>query len=132
MEEHAHLRQLLQQIGQRPRYSGPMLSNADRERLARDAGAGSTRALAWDARIQHLRQGRPLPNDFADQPLDRQIQILLWSYRVTAPTRIDPAEAASLLVDTLSFDESLAHNPLEAQFPALTAYRKYLALWPRR
>ncbi len=114
------------------RYRGPLLSEADRSRLASESGPGRSRALDWDAQIRHFLPDRPLPPDFARGPLRWQLDTLGWSFRVEPDPRKTLGEIPRALADALSLDEPIRPNPLAARYPPLSDYAAFLAKLPRR
>jgi hypothetical protein len=116
-----------------------MLSDAERDELARDPGHDAALALRWDALVRCFVGDRPLPAGFRAGPLRWQVAVLAWSFHgevdldadATLPRR-SASEAVQSLSEALMVDVSLRPVPLTARYPALTHYVTFLARLPRR
>jgi hypothetical protein len=121
------------------RYEGPLLSEAEREELARDRGHDARLALRWDALIRCFVGDRPLPANFRAGRLRWQVDVLAWLFHretdasgnASMPRR-SASEAVHALAEALAVDVPLRPTPLTARFPALTNYMTFLARLPRR
>ena len=122
------------------RYNGPLLNSEEVSALARDPSPGRSRALAWDRQIRHFVADRPLPGPLEGSnlemlgsgPLRWQVDWLAWSFHVEPDPKLTILEAIDALADALTLDEPIRRNPLEATYPALAEYAKFLAKLPVR
>ena len=118
-------------LADRLRYRGPLLSAADRDRLASEPEADRLRVLAWDAHLRHFLPDRPLPRDFPRGPLRWQLDALAWSFHLP-PSRSPTAEIADALADAFAVAGPVRPGPLAARYPALEGYARFLGRLPRR
>jgi hypothetical protein len=128
---------LMTALAGRLRYHGPWLSASERAQLEAEAGSSggdSALALRWHAQVRRFATDRPLPEGFARGPLGWQLDTLAWSFHLDddASAHRSPAEVPHALADALAVDVSLRDTRLTAQYPALAAYREFLARLPRR
>jgi hypothetical protein len=114
------------------RYRGPLLSPADLVQLRAEREAGRARALDWDRQIRLFLPDRPLPGDFEDQPLTRQLSTFAWSFHLTLDPRLTPAEIPEAIGYALAVEGSTRSNPLSKRYPALGDYARFLDRLPRR
>jgi len=114
------------------RYAGPLLTHEELATIARSSAEGRSRALAWDRHIRHFVADRPLPPDFAEGPLRWRIDTLAWSFHLEPNPLLTASEAVDAISDALKLDEPIAANPLEAKYPALAEYARFLGRLPMR
>ena len=114
------------------RYEGTRLSPAERDTIARGTAPGRSRALAWDDHIGLFAPDRPLPPGFASGPLRWQLDTLAWSFHLELNPTLTAAEMPAAIADALARHEPIAPNPLEAEYPALAEYAKFLGRLPMR
>ena len=124
---------LMRRIAGTLRYRGPQLSKAERDGLAASGGAEAHRALAWDAHVARFLDDRPLPRDFESATLNRQLDLLAWSFHLPGDPA-PPPEIPSRLADALAVDVSTRPLPpdLIDRHHALADYGRFLAHLPRR
>lgn len=123
---------LMETFARNLRYSGPMLTARERSALERAPGREAVPALARDSLISHFVADRPLPEDFREGPLRWQFAALAWSFHQRDDPRRSPAEVAHALGEVLAVDVPVRPLDLEDRYPALAAYREFLARLPRR
>ena len=121
---------LMARLADRLRYRGPLLSAADRARLAAEPEADRLRALAWDAQVRRFLPDRPLPRDFARGTLRWQLDALAWSFHL-APSRGPIAEAPDALADAFAITGPVRPGPLASRYPALADYARFLGRLPK-
>lgn len=126
------------------RYTGPFLTPGELAELngakGLDSGTRLDRSLAlrWHAAARRLAADRPLPPDFARGPIRWQLDTLAWSFHLDlddddeASARAGPRspdEVVHALAEALSPELSLRPLPLPLtrRYPALSAYRAFLA-----
>ena len=114
------------------RYHGPLLSAEDVAKIKSDASPGSARALSCDAHIRKVAPDRPLPEGFASGPLRWQLDTLAWSFHLDLDPKLTPAEIPLAIAEALAREEPVEPNPLEAEYPALEDYSRFLETLPGR
>ena len=112
------------------RYTGALLNSDEIATLSRDPSPGRSRALAWDRQIRHFVEDRPTLT--GSEPLRWGIDTLSWSFHVEPDPKLTILEAIDALADALTLDEPIQPNPLEAKYPVLGDYAKFLAKLPVR
>ncbi len=116
------------------KYRGPLLTDAERDRLA--AEPDGDRLLEWDAHIRHFLPDRPLPLAmYQDGPLRWQLDTLAWAFHIEPDPRLTLTEIPYALSDALSLPRPVHTwdaEPYAARYPAAAPYAEFLARLPRR
>jgi hypothetical protein len=121
---------LMTRLADQLHYRGPTLTPAELARLATDPDPDRNRALEWHERIIRTFAGnRPLPDDFASLPLDRQLDRLAWSFHLDP--RPPVVAIPGVLLQTLSRTGPIRPTPLASRYPALSDYARFLGKLPR-
>jgi hypothetical protein len=123
---------VMTRISERIRYRGPVLSPEGLDALRSGTAPGRARALAWDAHVRLFVPDRPLPSGFSRGPLRWQLDTLAWSFHMEPDPGLATVEVPHALAHALAFEGSESANPLEARFPVLGDYRRFLAGLPAR
>jgi hypothetical protein len=121
---------LMARLASQVHYRGPFLSPDELARLADEVDPDRDRALAWHERLKVFVDDRPLPDDFAALPLDRQLARLARSFHLDPSTR--PEDTPAALLEALTRQGPVRPTPLAARYPALSDYARFLARLPRR
>jgi hypothetical protein len=122
---------LMARISSQLHYRGPTLSRLELDRLAAEGDPDRDRALGWHGRLTGtFADDRPLPDDFATLPLDRQLERLAWSFHLDPST--PPVAVPGALLEALWREGPIRPTPLAARYPPLTDYARFLGKLPRR
>jgi hypothetical protein len=115
------------------RYRGPRLTDEQCARLREDGGEEARRALEWDAHLEHFADDRPLPEGFDTGPLDWQLRTLAWTFGVTPHPDQVATELPFAMAEALALPgPAVRPSGLEAEYPPLGAYARFLSRLPRR
>ncbi len=114
------------------RYEGRWLTDEELAAISASTALGRSRALADHARVRLFAADRPLPEGFASGPLRWQLDTLAWSFHLELAPKLTAEEVPSALAEALSLDEPVSPNPLEAAYPALADYARFLGRLPQR
>jgi hypothetical protein len=124
---------LMRHVATNLRYKGPWLTDEQRSRLRDDGGEEARRALEWDAHLSHFAAERPLPEGFDSGPLDWQLRTLAWSFGVGPHPDLVATELPFALAESLALPGGAPRSlRLEAEYPALDPYARFLSRLPRR
>jgi hypothetical protein len=121
---------LLSLLAERFHYRGSTLKPAELAKLEAEPDPDRDRAIAWHNRISRtFVDDRPLPDDFANLPIDQQLD------RVARSFHLDPVPPASAipeaLIGALSRPGPIRPTPLAGRYPALSEYARFLGKLPR-
>jgi hypothetical protein len=116
---------LMARLRERLVYRDSFLTSDELSELAQ------SHAPDWHAHILRFLPDRPLPDDFARSPLDRQLHLLAWSFHLDPGNR--PAqEIPHFLSESLSLPFSIHATPPADHHPALNDYARFLRRLPTR
>jgi len=122
---------LMMRLRERLTYDGPVLTPAELGQLAHSTDRDEHRAADWHAHITLFRPDRPLPPDFADRPLGRQLRTLAWSFHLD-PADIPDESIPRSLAESLSLPFPVRLPAAADRYPALADYARFLRRLPAR
>ena len=131
---------MMERIARELRYRGPLLSDAERERLRNSPDRDAALALRWDALVRRFADDRPLPDGFRRRSLRGRVEAFAWSFHCEATfDPVEPggprraaSEAVQALGEALAVDVSVRPTLLTGRHQTLASYLTFLGRLPRR
>ena len=111
-------------------YRGPLLDEAELNRLASDPDPDRDHARLWHERIVGtFLEAEPLPSGWADLSVEAQFAAVARSFHLDPA--LPPESILERLEVVLSRDSAVRPTPLALKYPALSGYARFLGRLPR-